>query len=58
MLFTALVAYAFDNGRRPSEVYEDYLDHREDYELLFAFGNFRYEEEQKALEQSKKGRHR
>lgn len=47
-LFVSLVAYAHHHGRLPSEVYAQYLEHQRDYELLFTFGTFKSEEEEKA----------
>jgi hypothetical protein len=57
-LATALVAWAYETHRLPSEVYADYLEHPRDYLLLFEYGHFsneRAEAERKKAEKQPRG---
>jgi len=48
-----IVGYASKHGRRPSEVYDDYLAHPQDYRLVFAWERVLGEEQEKAIEAEK-----
>jgi hypothetical protein len=48
-----LVAFASKHGRRPSEVYDDYLEHPQDYRLIFAWDAYEAEEERKAYDEAR-----
>jgi len=50
-----IVATAHRTNRLPSEVYREFLDHRWDYRLLWAYEDFKSEREQEAIDKANKG---
>jgi hypothetical protein len=52
MLLALIVEYASKHGRRPSAVYQDYLEHPRDYQLIWSYENWRAEEQKKEMEQA------
>jgi hypothetical protein len=47
------VAYASEHGRLPSDVWQEFCEHPRDYEILFAFDNWRAEEQEKARQRAR-----
>lgn len=54
----AIIAYAYDNGRLPSDVWREFQDHhQEDFRLLFALASWRMEQEKEAAKKQNKPPH-
>ena len=53
-LLTSIVAYASEFGRRPSDVYDDYLAHPKDYELIFSWRAYLAEVQKEEVKKQRK----
>jgi hypothetical protein len=52
---TSITAWAWEKGKLPSEVYEQYLRNPRDFQLLFSYGNYKTRKEEEEMKKSQKG---